>query len=316
MTQDHSDESSFKPKTRNGEFVRSVSDFRHWIVAPEKLPAEAKQDSFVAESGRYHLYISHACPWANRTMIFRRLKQLEQHISVDVVHPLMGPKSWHFGDFPGSTADTVNACSTMAEVYRIADEDFSGVVTVPLLWDRKTGTAVNNESSEIIRMFNSEFNSLTDNNTDYYPTPLRDDIDSINERIYNSVNNGVYRAGFASTQEAYETALFELFDTLDWLEQHLNQRQWLVGEQATEADWRLFPTLVRFDAVYHGHFKCNLRRLIDYPNLYAYTKRLFDTDGIGDTINMQQIKHHYYASHTSINPTGIVPAGPASGFGA
>lgn len=315
MTQDHSDKNSFKPKTHDGEFVRSVSDFRHWIVGSEEAGGTTIKESFIAESGRYHLYISHACPWANRVMIFRKLKNLENHITVDVVHPLMGPESWHFGDFPGSTPDTVNGCSTMREVYKLADQDFSGVVTVPLLWDRQSGRAVNNESSEIIRMFNSSFNQLTGNDTDFYPAHLQDEIDTVNERIYESVNNGVYRAGFATTQKAYDSAVTDLFDTLDWLDDHFADRQWLVGEQATEADWRLFPTLVRFDAVYHGHFKCNLRRIVDYPNLYEYTKRLYNTEGVADTVDMRHIKYHYYASHTSINPTGIVPAGPHGNFG-
>ncbi len=314
MTQDLEQTEHFKPKTDKGEFVRVDSGFRHWITT-DGAAGPTGSGGFKAEPGRYHLYVSHACPWANRTMIMRNLKQLQDHITVNVVHPLMGPESWHFGDYPGSTADTVNHCGTMKAVYQLADPDYSGVVTVPVLWDKQQQTVVNNESSEIIRMFNSAFNKVTGNEDDYYPEALRTDIDEVNERIYNTLNNGVYRCGFASTQEAYEKAFDELFATLDYLETRLQGEQWLVGNTLTEADLRLFPTLVRFDAVYHGHFKCNLKRLLDYPNLQRHTENLFDNPAISETVDMQQIKYHYYASHKSLNPTGIVPKGPAAGFG-
>lgn len=314
MTQDLKTKDHFKPKTIDGEFVRTESGFRNWITA-DGSAGPSGSAGFQAEPDRYHVYISHACPWANRVMIFRNLKQLKDIISVDIVHPLMGPESWHFGDYPGSTADTINGKFLMREVYQVADPDYTGVVTVPVLWDKKQNTVVNNESSEIIRMLNTAFNKLTDNNDDYYPEDLRREIDDVNQRIYNTVNNGVYRSGFASTQEAYEDAFDALFATLEYLETRLAEQQWLVGSQITEADLRLFVTLVRFDAVYYNHFKCNLRRISDYPNLSRHTRTLYAMPLISDTINMQQIKYHYYASHKSLNPTGIVPKGPLSEYG-
>lgn len=313
MTQDLDKSDQFVPKTDKGEFIRVESSFRNWIT-PDGEAGPSGSPGFAAEPGRYHLYISHACPWANRTVILRNLKQLDDIITVDVVHPLMGSESWHFAEYPGSTLDSVNQQQLLRDVYRIADESFDGVVTVPVLWDKKNNTIVNNESSEIIRMFNSAFDKLTGNTNDYYPVALRDDIDEINQRIYNTVNNGVYRAGFASTQAAYESAFTKLFDTLEFLEQHLEQRDWLVGDSITEADIRLFVTLVRFDAVYYSHFKCNLKRIADYPNLNRHTLSLFELPQVRDTINMPQIKEHYYGSHTSLNPSRIVPKGPLTAF--
>ncbi len=313
MTQNKNNKDEFEPTTVKGEFVRSVSQFRHWVRS-DKNSSEAQERVFPAQANRYHLYISHACPWAHRVMIFRKLKGLEKHISVDFVHPLMGARSWHFGEFPGSTEDSIYNKEYLDEVYKIAAPDYDGVVTVPLLWDKIEGTAVNNESSEIIRMFNSEFNELTGNSDDYYPEKLRPQIDEINELVYDGINNGVYRCGFASSQDAYDRAVKQLFETLDILEERLESQQWLIADQLTEADWRLFPTLIRFDAVYHGHFKCNLKRIVDYPNLLSYTQRLYTHPGIAETVDLVQIKHHYYASHPTLNPSGIIPAGPADIF--
>jgi len=296
-------------RLKDGEFIRTESGFRNWVtIDGEAGPSGCA--GFAAEADRYHLYVALACPWAHRALLFRTLKGLENLISVDVVHPLMGEQSWHFGEFPGSTPDTINGQSRMVDVYHLADPDFDGVVTVPVLWDKKHNTLVNNESSEIIRMFNTAFNDLTGNTTDYYPEALREEIDTINERIYETVNNGVYRSGFATAQTAYEKACNALFDTLDMLEAKLQHQQWLVGEQITEADLRLLPTLLRFDPVYHGHFKCNRKRLIDYPNLWRYTRELYALPGVAATFDMTQTKYHYYASHTSVNPTGVVPVGP------
>jgi len=309
MTQDLDNKEHFKARTRDGEFVRVDSGFRHWIT-PDGAAGPSGSDGFAAEFDRYHLYLAWACPWANRTMIFRTLKSLEEVITVDFVHPLMGADSWHFGNYPGSTTDSLHNSDLMSELYRIADPEFDGVVTVPVLWDKKRNTIVSNESSEIIRMFNSAFNDLTGNQVDYYPESRREEIDKLNDRIYHSLNNGVYRCGFATSQDAYERACTELFATLDFLEETLEGKDWLLGDIATEADWRLFPTLIRFDPVYYGHFKCNHRRITDYPNLWRYTRRLYSLPGIAGTIHFDQIKYHYYASHKSINPTGIVPAGP------
>lgn len=292
-----------------GEYKRKDSGFRNWITT-DGSAGPSGEGGFAAEAGRYHLYISHACPWAHRTMIFRTLKGLTDAISFSVVHPLMPSTSWEFGDYPGSTPDSVNSASTMREVYRIADPEFDGVVTVPVLWDKQRQTIVNNESSEIIRMFNSAFDEIGKAEVDFYPEALRAEIDEINELVYESINNGVYRSGFATSQEAYETAFDRLFDTLEILEERLGKQRYLVGEQMTEADWRLFTTLVRFDPVYHGHFKCNKKRLIEYPNLWNYMLELYQVPGVAETVDMQQIKYHYYASHGSVNPTGVVPKGP------
>lgn len=303
----------WKVTKTTGEFIRATSSFRNWITK-DGSAGPTGESGFKAEANRYHLYISHACPWAHRTMIFRKLKGLEKIISVSVVHPLMPEESWVFGEYPGATIDHINNAHYLYENYYKANPDFNGLVTVPVLWDKKNDTIVNNESSEIIRMFNSEFNTFTDSNTDYYPEAIRSEIDNINETIYNHINNGVYRAGFALTQKAYDNAFDNLFNTLDMLEQRLSKQRYLVGNNITEADWRLFTTLVRFDAVYYNHFKTNKKRLMDYPNLWGYTRELYQVPGIAETVNMDHIKYHYFASHTSINPTGIVPNGPDINF--
>lgn len=296
-----------------GEFVRWDSQFRHWITA-DGLPGPSGEGGFPAEAGRYHLYVSYACPWAHRTLIFRALKGLESLVSVSVVHPIMPPSSWVFGEYPGATEEPLHGYSSLEQLYLHVDSSHPGMVTVPVLYDKQRDTIVNNESSEIIRMLNSAFVGLVPGGEDLYPVDLRDGIDEINALIYNEVNNGVYRAGFASTQIAYEAAVNTLFDRLDWLELRLSSNRYLMGERITEADWRLFTTLVRFDAVYYGHFKCNMRRLIDYPALWAYTRELYQWPGMAPTVNMDHIKTHYYGSHLGINPTGIVPVGPVLDF--
>jgi glutathionyl-hydroquinone reductase len=300
-------------KVEKGEFVRTNSDFRNWVTI-DGSAGPSGDGGFKAEPGRYHLYISHACPWAHRTMIFRALKGLQDVISVSVVHPLMPSESWVFGEYPGATKDHVNQATYLYENYIKADPNFNGVVTVPALWDKKNQTLVNNESSEIIRMLNTEFNAYGNAEIDYYPEKLRSRIDRINRVIYNDVNNGVYRAGFATSQLAYEQAFDRLFLTLDELEVRLSKQRYLVGEQLTEADWRLFTTLIRFDPVYYNHFKTNKRRLTGYPNLWAYTRDLYQVPGVAETVNFDHIKYHYFASHLSINPTGIVPKGPELDF--
>lgn len=299
----------YDTKTTGGRFVRGETQFRSWVTA-DGASGPSGQGGFAAEKGRYHLYVSLACPWAHRALIFRVLKGLEEHISMSVVHYLMGAEGWTFADGPGVIADSVQGCELMHQVYTNADPRYTGRVTVPVLWDKKTGTIVNNESSEIIRMLNAAFDHLGAREGDYYPETLRDEIDAINERVYDTLNNGVYRCGFATSQEAYEEAFRDLFETMDWLEGRLSTRRYLLGDTLTEADWRLFPTLVRFDPVYVGHFKTNLRRLIDYPNLFAYTRELYQIEGIKETVDLLHIKRHYYQSHPSINPTGIVPLGP------
>ncbi len=298
-----------------GEFVRVTSGFRNWIT-PDGSPGPTGEGGFSAEPGRYHLYVSYACPWAHRTLIFRVLKGLEDAISVSVVHPLMPAQSWVFGEYPGATPDQVNNAKTLAEIYQIADAGFNGLVTVPVLWDKQRNTIVNNESSEIIRMLNSAFNGCAGvcAEIDFYPQSLREEIDTINEVVYHTVNNGVYRAGFARTQQAYEQGFDQLFTTLDELEIRLATQRYLAGANITEADWRLFVTLVRFDAVYVGHFKCNKKRLVDYPNLWAYTRELYQVAGVAQTMNMDHVKYHYYASHKMLNPCGIVPKGPEIDF--
>jgi len=302
-----------KLKTVNGEFVRSESSFRSWVTKDGSAGPTGEGD-FAAEPGRYHLYVSYACPWAHRTLIFRTLKGLEDVISVSVVHPLMPAESWVFGKYPGATEDHINQSRYLYENYLKADPGFNGLVTVPVLWDKKQQTIVNNESSEIIRMFNSAFDAFGNAEVDFYPQALRNEIDAINETVYNNVNNGVYRAGFAQTQHAYNNAYDRLFNTLDELEERLSRQRYLVGNQITEADWRLFTTLVRFDAVYYNHFKTNKKRLIEYPNLWAYTRELYQAPGVSQTVNMDHIKYHYFASHRSINPCGIVPKGPYIDF--
>ncbi len=293
-----------------GRFVRSETRYRNWVT-PDGAAGPSGVGGFAAAPGRYHLYVSLACPWAHRTLILRTLKKLESVISVSVVEPLMLAEGWTFGPRGSATADGVNATSKLAEVYLIGDPKFTGRVTVPVLWDRERRTIVNNESAEIIRMFNSAFDAFSADRTDYYPAPLRPAIDDINRTVYENVNNGVYRAGFATTQAAYAEAFGVLFATLDELETRLFRQRYLVGDRQTEADWRLFTTLVRFDAVYFGHFKCNLRRIIDYPNLSNYLRDLFQTPGVAATVDFDHIKRHYYGSHRRINPTGIVPIGPA-----
>ena len=304
-----------KEQDMKGEFVRVTSGFRNWIM-PDGSSGPTGEGGFAAEPGRYHLYVSYACPWAHRTLIFRALKGLEKAISVSVVHPLMPAQSWVFGEYPGATQDQINGASTLAEIYQIADAGFTGLVTVPVLWDKQRKTIVNNESSDIIRMLNSAFNDCAgvDAKVDFYPQPLREKIDAINEVVYHNVNNGVYRAGFATTQEAYEQGFDQLFAALDELEIRLASQRYLVGEKITEADWRLFVTLVRFDAVYVGHFKCNKKRLVDYPNLWGYVRELYQVPSVRQTVHMDHIKCHYYASHKTINPTGIVPKGPEIDF--
>ena len=293
-----------------GRFVRKESQFRHWVTA-DGAPGPSGDGGFKAEPGRYHLYVSLACPWAHRALIVRSLKGLEEMISVSVVHWLMRGEGWTFADGPGVVPDTVNGAERLYEVYVKAQPGYTGRVTVPVLWDRERATIVNNESSEIIRMFNTAFDGLGAKPGDYYPEALRPEIDEVNARVYATLNNGVYRSGFATTQEAYEEAVNPLFDTLDWLEETLSDgRPYLLGETLTEADWRLFTTLVRFDPVYVGHFKCNRRRIADYPRLSAYTKRLYEHPGVAETVDFGHIKRHYYESHRHINPTGIVPVGP------
>jgi putative glutathione S-transferase len=296
-------------ETENGEFVRQDSQFRHWIT-PDGSPGPTGEGGFKAEPGRYHLYVSLACPWAHRTLIFRKLKKLEDLIDVSVVHPHMGSKGWDFRDYPGATGDTVNGFEYMHQLYTLADAHYSGIVTVPTLWDKQRKTIVNNESAEIIRMLNSAFDQWADDRVDMYPEMLRRAIDEINEFVYENVNNGVYRVGFASTQQAYEKNFDRLFEALDELEQRLSRQRYLTGNRITEADWRLFPTLLRFDAVYVGHFKCNKKRIADYPNLFNYLLELYQIPGIEATVNFDHIKQHYYYSHVELNPTRIVPRGP------
>jgi putative glutathione S-transferase len=298
-----------------GEFVRRESQFRNWVT-PDGEPGPTGEGGFAAEPGRYHLYVSYACPWAHRTLIFRKLKKLEDLISFSVVHPDMEDPGWKFEDYPGATPDTINGFHYLHQVYTLAQPDYTGIVTVPVLWDKKRKTIVNNESSEIIRMLNSAFNAYTGVKTDYCPQSLRHEIDQINALVYENVNNGVYRCGFATTQTAYEKAFDRLFGALDQLEDRLSRQRYLAGHQLTEADWRLFPTLVRFDAVYYSHFKCNLRRIIDFPNLSNYLRDLYQYPGIAETVHIDHIKRHYYYSHDSINPTRIVPKGPELDFSA
>lgn len=298
----------YDTKSTNGKFVRSESQFRNWITRDGEAGPSGKA-GFKAEKGRYHLYVSHACPWANRTMIFRKLKGLEDFISVSVVDFLMLENGWEFKTENGCT-DDLFGFDFMHQIYTKADPNYSGRVTVPVLWDKHNNTIVSNESSEIIRMFNSAFDEIGATPGDFYPEALQEEIDSLNSRIYSEVNNGVYKAGFATTQRAYEDNLVNLFKALDWLEEILAEKRYLTGNQITEADLRLFTTLVRFDPVYVGHFKCNIKRIADYSNLFGYVRDLYQQPGVAETINMEHIKKHYYMSHTMINPTGVVPVGP------
>lgn len=293
-----------------GKFERSEAPWRDFVTL-DGAPAPGRTRGFKAEAGRYHLYVSLACPWAHRTLIFRALKGLEDAISVSVVHHFMGKDGWTFKAEDGATGDTLYGSDFLHQIYTRADPTFTGRVTVPVLWDKKQRTIVSNESSEIIRMLNSAFDAFGDASLDFYPRALREDIDAINARVYPAINNGVYRAGFATKQDAYEEAFHKLFAELDAIEQTLSRQRYLVGNTLTEADWRLFTTLVRFDPVYVGHFKCNLRRIADYPNLSNYLRDLYQVPGVAGTVNMLHIKAHYYASHDMINPTRIVPVGPA-----
>lgn len=305
----------YDTKSTKGKFVRSTSQFRNWVTA-DGTAGESGKEGFTAESGRYHLYVSLACPWAHRTLIFRKIKKLEDMIDISVVDHFMDEFGWTFKENPGVIPDKLHNSEFMYQIYTKADPKYSGRVTVPVLWDKKNETIVSNESSEIIRMFNSAFDDIGAAKGDYYPAPLRDEIDAINERIYSGVNNGVYKSGFATTQQAYEEAVTKLFETIDFLEDHLSNNRYLVGNQITEADWRLFTTLIRFDAVYVSHFKCNVKRIIDCPNIDNYMRELYQIEGIASTVNMEHIKKHYFCSHTTINPHRVLPVGPQLDFDA
>ena len=291
----------------DGRFVRSATSFRNWITADGS-------SGFPAEAGRYHLYVAWACPWAHRTAILRKLKGLEEAVGISAVGSFMGEDGWAFYDEPGVIPDAVNGAHYLREVYAKADPEYTGRVTTPVLFDRETETIVNNESREIVRMLDTEFGEFTTTDADFCPGELHEEVDATIDAIYEPINNGVYRSGFATTQEAYEEAVTELFDTLDRWERVLGVWRYLCGDLITEADWCFFPTLVRFDAVYHGHIKCNLRRIVDYPNLWGYLRDLYGQPGVAETVNMDHIKKHYYRSHESINPTRVVPKGPLLNF--
>ncbi len=303
----------YDTKESGGRFVRSDSRFRNWVTA-DGSPGPTGEGGFKAEPGRYHLYVSLACPWAHRTLIFRQLKGLERLIDVSVVHWHMADHGWTFETDEAATGDRLFGAEYLHEVYTRADPTYTGRVTVPVLFDKERRTIVSNESAEIIRMMNTAFDDVGATPCDYCPARLRPEIDRVNARVYDTVNNGVYKAGFATTQDAYEEAVTALFASLDWLDDRLARQRYLAGDRVTEADWRLFTTLVRFDPVYVGHFKCNVRRLVDYPNLWAYARELYQWSGVAGTVNMAHIKQHYYGSHGTINPTGIVPMGPVIDF--
>ncbi|HEX7229431.1 MAG TPA: glutathione S-transferase family protein [Candidatus Binatia bacterium] len=305
----------YDTKSTGGRFVRWESRYRNWIT-PDGMPGPSGEGGFRAEPGRYHLYVSFACPWAHRTLILRALKGLESAISLSVTHWYMGENGWTFKPAPGVIPDPIHGADYLYQVYLADNPKASGRATTPVLWDKALGRIVNNESAEIMGMLNSAFDGVGAKPGDYYPEALRRDIDDLSERIYHALNNGVYRAGFATTQEAYEEAACGVFAMLDELEQRLANSRYLFGDQPLESDWRLFTTLIRFDAVYFGHFKCNLRRLIDYPNLFEYTRDLYQIPGVAETVNFDHIRRHYYTSHKAINPTGIVPIGPALDFSA
>ncbi len=295
---------------QGGEFVRDTSRHRNWVTA-DGAAGPTGQGGFAAESGRYHLYVSYACPWAHRALIFRALKGLTDHIGVSAVHPDMLGDGWTFQtDFPGATGDRLFDSAFLRDIYLRADPRASGRVTVPVLWDQQRATIVSNESADIIRMFNTVFDGITGNADNYCPADLRDRIEALNSRIYDSVNNGVYKAGFATTQAAYDKAVGPLFDSLDWLDGVLASSRYLAGDRVTEADWRLFTTICRFDSVYHTHFKCNHRRIVDYPNLWAWAREMYQWPDIADTIRPDHITRHYYYSHDTINPHRIIPIGP------
>jgi len=304
----------YDTESTGGKFERSTSKFRNWVTADGSAGPSGKS-GFQAQSGRYHLYVSYACPWAHRALIFRALKDLTDHISVSVVHPDMMEDGWTFAtDFGGATGDTLFGSNFLRDIYIKADPNFTGRVTVPVLWDKAQNTIVSNESAEIIRMFNSAFNEITGNTDDYWPTDLREQIADINERVYETVNNGVYKAGFATSQDAYDDAVHPLFDSLAWLESILENNRFLAGDKLTEADWRLFTTLARFDLVYHTHFKCNHKRLTDYPNLWAYTRQLYQHADIAETVHFDHIVRHYHFSQTTVNPHQIIPINPTVDF--
>lgn len=304
----------YDTSSTGGAFRRSTAGYRNWIT-PDGAPGPSGTGGFAAEAGRYHLYVAYACPWAHRTLIFRALKGLEGLIGVSVVHPDMLDDGWTFAtDRAGTTGDGLHHLPFLRDLYTRADPHATGRVTVPVLWDRTRDTIVSNESAEIIRMFNTAFDTITGNRDDYWPEALRPEIEAINARIYDTVNNGVYKAGFATRQEPYDAAVTALFDTLDWLEDRLSHQRYLIGDRLTEADWRLFTTLVRFDPVYHLHFKCNRRRLIDYPRLWAYTRELYQWPGVAATVNFDHIVRHYHYSHDTINPHRIIPINPVLDF--
>ena len=303
----------YDTEENGGRFEREDAGFRNWVTV-DGSAGPTGVGGFQAEADRYHLYVSLACPWAHRTLVYRKLKGLEDIIPISVVHPFMGEHGWTFAEGKGVIADPLIHADYAYELYIKAKPNYTGRVTVPILWDKKTNTIVSNESSEIIRMFNSAFDEVGALAGDFSPASLLPEIDDINAFVYTTINNGVYKAGFSTTQEAYEEAVIELFAALDTLEARLADKRYLTGSTITEADWRLFTTLVRFDAVYVGHFKCNLRRIIDYPNLWGYLRDLYQVPGIAETVNMEHIKQHYYTSHANINPTRIIPIGPAIDF--
>ncbi len=306
----------YDTKSSGGKFERADAKFRNWVT-PDGAAGPSGEGGFKAASGRYHLYVSYACPWAHRTLIFRAIKGLADHIDVSVVHPDMLGEGWELNaDYPGATGDRQFGLPYARDIYTRANPTFTGRVTVPILWDRERGTIVSNESSEIIRMFNSAFDAVTGNTDDYWPESERDAIEKVNARIYDTFNNGVYKCGFATTQKAYDAAVDPLFDTLDWVEERLSRSRYLMGDHVTEADWRLFPTLVRFDPVYHLHFKCNRKRIVDYPNLWAYTRDLYQWPGVAETVNFDHIVRHYHYSHDTINPHRIIPTNPVLDFDA
>ena len=303
----------YDTESTGGRFVRKLPQFRSWITTDGEA-GPTGDAGFKAEADRYHLYVSLACPWAHRTLIYRSLKGLEDMIPISVVHWYMADNGWEFQSGDGVIPDALHGAEYMHQIYTAAMPDYSGRVTVPVLWDKNTNTIVSNESPEIIRMFNSAFDAVGAKPGDFYPESLRAEIDMLNTRIYESVNNGVYKCGFATTQEAYDEAIEPLFATLEWLEDRLSLKRYLTGNSITEADWRLFTTLVRFDPVYVGHFKCNLKRIVDYPNLSGYVRDLYQQPGIAATVNLQHIKDHYYTSHESVNPSRVVPRGPEIDF--
>jgi putative glutathione S-transferase len=307
------DDSFDKARMQDGRFNRPTTKFRNWIT-PDGSAGPSGEGGFAAESGRYHLYVSLACPWAHRTMILRQLKRLQNVVSMSVTSWHMGENGWTFDRKEGSSGDAVNGAEKVSEIYLLADSKYTGRVTVPVLWDKKRKTIVSNESSEIIRMLNSAFDKLTNEHTDYYPLDRRREIDAVNEMVYPNINNGVYRAGFATTQTAYDEAVRNVFSALDELERRLSRQRYVAAPRITEADWRLFPTLIRFDAVYYSHFKCNLRRIGDYPNLSNYLRDLYQVPGVDETVSIDHIKRHYYGSQLKVNPTGIVPLGPELNF--